>query len=380
MASFLTQCPHCLTSFRVTETQLEAADGMVRCGACLGIFSATTNHITLKQPPVEAPVPDELPEPEAPEALVVADPPGDEVALEINYSITLDYAPSQAARAPAPAAATAEQPELDDNDPLGRSVVIPLGDFDLDTPDDYDEDEDEDEDEDYDEFEEEYTQEKFDAAPPAPAPRAAPERVTTDKAELRQYLAALDDDEALEPLDEDTLDAVVEEPITLTAARARGRLAAYLLFFGANLLGVVLLAFQYTQANLDSLSRSARFAPGLPYVCRVLDCPQPERSRLDSLVSEQLLVRSHPRYSQALEVSFVFRNDAPEAQPFPAIELGFSDSSKRLLANRLFQPAEYLPPELQSLEMPAQSSLQITLELADPGSEAVNYTLAFRAP
>ena len=53
MPSFLTQCPHCLTSFRVTDNQLEAADGLVRCGACLGIFSAAANRITLKQTPDE---------------------------------------------------------------------------------------------------------------------------------------------------------------------------------------------------------------------------------------------------------------------------------------------------------------------------------------
>ena len=118
----------------------------------------------------------------------------------------------------------------------------------------------------------------------------------------------------------------------------------------------------------------------MPYVCRILECPLVERSQLASLVSEQLLVRSHPGYAQALEVSFIFRNDALEAQPFPALELSFNDTSNQLLANRLFKPADYLPGELQTSEMSAQSSLQITLELVDPGSEAVNYTLAFRAP
>ena len=34
-ASFITQCPHCLTSFRVNQAQLGAANGAVRCGACL---------------------------------------------------------------------------------------------------------------------------------------------------------------------------------------------------------------------------------------------------------------------------------------------------------------------------------------------------------
>uniref|UniRef100_UPI0030EDD44E MJ0042-type zinc finger domain-containing protein n=1 Tax=Pseudomonas guineae TaxID=425504 RepID=UPI0030EDD44E len=38
--SFVTQCPHCRTSFRVSLTQLGAAHGAVRCGACLHVFNA----------------------------------------------------------------------------------------------------------------------------------------------------------------------------------------------------------------------------------------------------------------------------------------------------------------------------------------------------
>ena len=38
--SFVTQCPHCRTSFRVNLTQLGAAHGAVRCGACLHVFNA----------------------------------------------------------------------------------------------------------------------------------------------------------------------------------------------------------------------------------------------------------------------------------------------------------------------------------------------------
>ncbi|WP_369960054.1 MJ0042-type zinc finger domain-containing protein [Pseudomonas benzenivorans] len=38
--TFVTQCPHCRTSFRVNQAQLGAAHGVVRCGACLHVFNA----------------------------------------------------------------------------------------------------------------------------------------------------------------------------------------------------------------------------------------------------------------------------------------------------------------------------------------------------
>ena len=39
----VTSCPHCSTSFRVTQAQVEAANGSVRCGSCLQVFHAEDN-------------------------------------------------------------------------------------------------------------------------------------------------------------------------------------------------------------------------------------------------------------------------------------------------------------------------------------------------
>ncbi len=36
----ITRCPHCKTAFRVRESQLTLRHGMVRCGACRGVFNA----------------------------------------------------------------------------------------------------------------------------------------------------------------------------------------------------------------------------------------------------------------------------------------------------------------------------------------------------
>ena len=50
MAEPSTQCPHCLTVFRVTEQQLELVDGLVRCGACRQVFAATEHWVNEVQP------------------------------------------------------------------------------------------------------------------------------------------------------------------------------------------------------------------------------------------------------------------------------------------------------------------------------------------
>ena len=68
--SFVTQCPHCQTSFRVSHAQLSVARGVVRCGSCLQVFNAAKQLLEQRagketvKPVAPAPV-----EPTAPRAI-----------------------------------------------------------------------------------------------------------------------------------------------------------------------------------------------------------------------------------------------------------------------------------------------------------------------
>lgn len=202
-----------------------------------------------------------------------------------------------------------------------------------------------------------------------------------DKAALHDYLATLEDEDELEPLGSAHLDEFDDEPVLLAEdRRSRGVLATTgLLLLSLLLIGALLL--QFVDQHLEALRQRNSFVRFEPWFCTILDCPPPAApvTASSSLYSQELLIRSHPRLKGALELSFIFRNDADTAQPFPGLELSFKDPANTLLANRLLLPADYLPPELRPLSaMPAHSSVQVMLELVDPGAEAVNYTIAFR--
>ncbi|KTT16947.1 MJ0042-type zinc finger domain-containing protein, partial [Pseudomonas parafulva] len=68
--SFVTQCPHCQTSFRVTHHQLSVARGVVRCGQCLQVFNAAKQLLAQNRsaPPQANPLPatEAAPSPAAP--------------------------------------------------------------------------------------------------------------------------------------------------------------------------------------------------------------------------------------------------------------------------------------------------------------------------
>ncbi|UZJ59975.1 DUF3426 domain-containing protein [Pseudomonas sp. KU26590] len=81
--SFVTQCPHCQTSFRVSHAQLSVARGMVRCGSCLQVFNAAKQLLeqradaTPQTPSPSVPNAESMeknPEIIAPQSLVVTQP------------------------------------------------------------------------------------------------------------------------------------------------------------------------------------------------------------------------------------------------------------------------------------------------------------------
>ncbi|GIX31486.1 MAG: hypothetical protein KatS3mg124_1958 [Porticoccaceae bacterium] len=67
-----TRCPHCQTLFRVSEAQLRAADGLVRCGRCLATFDGRA-HLEESAAAPQSPSPPAAPTPPIPPP---ADPPG----------------------------------------------------------------------------------------------------------------------------------------------------------------------------------------------------------------------------------------------------------------------------------------------------------------
>ncbi len=195
-----------------------------------------------------------------------------------------------------------------------------------------------------------------------------------------QSLEALYDDEALNTDGSNPVNSISEEPIPIYRQNSRPAIVTAVLF-SSNILLILALGAQYAWANFDSYLRDSRFSSLTGFICNYANCPEIERFDLSAFATDQLIVNSHPSISNALQIDFIFRNTAEFEQVFPLVEINFSDLNRRLVANRLFKPDEYLDRELQQFtHLPSNSSIQIRLEIADPGPEAINYSLSLRTP
>ena len=227
---------------------------------------------------------------------------------------------------------------------------------------------------------------------PDPEPEAMPtiagaesdEEDTDSTAAIRARAleAELTDEEALEaiPTENLTILSKVSTPVELLASRETRWLRQLTLTVGVLLLTLVLIA-QFLGQQIAVYSQLTQIRPFYEFGCQWLTCELPVYSNIDAIRSDNLVVRSHPQIANALMVNVEFRNTADFPQEFPILILSFNTAANDIVALREFSAAEYLAPGLvtESL-MPVRTPVQISLELRDPGPDAVNYTLAFRRP
>lgn len=415
--SFVTQCPHCQTSFRVSHAQLSVARGVVRCGSCLQVFNAAKQLLEQagKEPvaPV-APAVVEVPEPAEPRAISQKQWSAAELDLD---SLDLDeelarleqreIQPTTEFGRPREDSLSARRDNVENEEEPWTSdslfsesaadraqAIDDLDDLDsLDTP-----------------------------APAEPLketgilartePSLSLEPVDLDdelppQLRLRDPIDApmrnerlsatvpeeSDDDlPSIEPLRkrrerseagvrDEVLQDLTDDPLQLDWQKRRSPWGRRFFWFLLILLGAGALVGQYVAYHFDELARQDQYRPWFQQLCPQIGCTVPSKVDIAKIKSSNLVVRSHPEFSGALVVDAIIYNRAPFSQPFPLLELRFADLNGHLIASRRFKPGEYLSGDLEGMaEMPPQTPIHIALDILDPGAKAVNYSLSFHSP
>lgn len=406
--SFVTQCPHCQSRFRVNHAQLSVARGVVRCGSCLQVFNAARQ--LLEQRAAGTPAP-ELPaaaEPELPRAISQKQWTAEELDLDnLDLDEELAKLERREIQHTQPAGAERRQAGTDrrqKDEPLSASRNTVKAE------------------------EEKWAASLFSEPPeervqathidPEPTNAPATKQRTepsmsfhTDDLDDEPPLRSMPDDDDVDPPftpltqsaddvepeerpkpprkrpraetsvhDEQLLD-LEDDPLHLYAQKRPASLGRRLIWLLLVLIAAGGLAAQYIAYQFDDLARQDAYRPWFQQLCPTLGCTVPSRVDIAHIKSSNLVVRSHPDFAGALVVDAIIYNRATFSQPFPLLELRFADLNGSLIASRRFKPAEYLSGELAGVsEMPSQTPIHISLDILDPGNKAVNYSLSFHSP
>ncbi len=292
-----TQCPHCDTKFRVTKTQVQAADGFVRCGVCSKVFNAIkaasqhehqsflADDVATKESPIE----------------------------EQSAAVTEENEPIE----------TLLFEALADDKTVNLNENTAAGDSEKDT---------------FDFFSE----------------------------EINQSLQHIVPDKFRDPY---------SSQIPSTASTALWSIG--ILFLTATLI------IEYIWFNRDQLNKIPELQGTISTICQLVKC---KNVSIRDPANIELITRnvfSHPNEKGALIVNITMKNNATFAQPYPVMQIDFSDVRGNSVAARRFWPKDYLATEPQqgNTEQPnllqSNASASVTLEIQDPGKQAMTYEFNF---
>jgi len=169
---------------------------------------------------------------------------------------------------------------------------------------------------------------------------------------------------------------IIPAPIEFSAKHMR-RWYQRKLWPTLSILGLLALAIQVGWFKFDYFSRVEPYRTGYLFLCPYIGCQVPTLVDTSRIIASNLVVREHPDTQGALAVDVMLINGAPFEQPFPDLVLVFTDIDDNQVASRRFIPKDYLGGELVGRElMPQNQKIHITLDLVDPGAEAVNYHIS----
>ncbi len=321
--SRITACPQCQTRFRVTEEQLEARNGKVRCGRCEHVFNALETLI--EESPLLAVEP-------APAQQAGTAEQDQELlpAQEIPITSGQEALPPETGDTPEPlfeleithpeSAPDADEPlfelELTQAEAMAEAAAVPPEHLSATLPD------------------EETTVIETAEAPAAPElePQPEPEPEPESKAEARVV--------RIQPPPVTIQPKVSPERPKYAPPPKPRRAWPWVL---ANLLLLAGLALQGIYSFRDAIA--AHYPPTRPLLeqaCVPLQCrvSLPRNPDLISIESSEL--HADPARANIVVLTSVLRNRASHVQAYPTLELTLTNTKDEMVARKLFPPREYL--------------------------------------
>lgn len=457
MSELITRCPKCATAFRISDTLLHSAKGVVRCGSCLSVFNArehietplestTTDTNTTPEdisyqfelndknqstdsnrrpltrsprgfppftnpssgnnlferevaPPASQAPQDEEDETDDDEAWaleLLKDDDEPEIQLKKvttpatagNSSQPQSLADEkiedldQLVSAKLPSAPVSEQAkeacleeglppvEVDDEDSLEHDLKGSYGDS----------------------TEHEVPQQESEAeelTPPTNEPQSVPEDLNQKEAPLsaslsenrqkalEKYTAGQEEKELEPPSLKDVIAQLEPEPLEVAWQSDRATWLRKTLWPVLAVVALAVLLVQVAWLEYPRLNRTEPYRSVYAVACSVLGCKLPALIDHSQIKTSNLLVRSHPEVENALMVDVILQNNAEFEQAFPSLLLTFSNLKNEAVAARKLAPSDYLGGELSGIDnMPVKQPIHISLEIVDPGKDAVSYSIA----
>jgi predicted Zn finger-like uncharacterized protein len=141
---------------------------------------------------------------------------------------------------------------------------------------------------------------------------------------------------------------------------------------------IATLFAEYVWFNQPELLQHQRYKPLTEKLCALTDCDHLQKRDPTRIEMISRNVYTHPNEKEALMISTTLVNQASYAQPYPDVQIDFSNVRGELVASRRFLPEEYLQLDREQVGLiEPGSQAGFALEIRDPGRQAITYEFSF---
>ncbi len=175
-----------------------------------------------------------------------------------------------------------------------------------------------------------------------------------------------------------TLKKVSYSDFILEPEQPKKRYKSTVVWGGLSFLAVLFLVAQYIRFIAPEMALHEESRAWAIRSCSLLMCDVPPLVDVSKIKTNQLVVSESHRLENVLNVDAIIENNLNIAQPYPIVELRFTDLNGQPIASRRFLPNEYMGNDvLQQNLMQPNAPTYISFEIVDPGETAVGYSLYY---
>lgn len=141
----------------------------------------------------------------------------------------------------------------------------------------------------------------------------------------------------------------------------------------------LLLVWQAKTFYLDELAQLPVLRPFLERLCQPLGCVLPPRSDFARIDLVGTSIDVNPAVPGALEIKVSVINRAHFPQPYPPLRVTLTDREGRIVGQRTYLPSEYRGEDKPEL-LPIKEVRNVSINLAQPAENAVGYEVELMTP
>ncbi|MES0326988.1 MAG: DUF3426 domain-containing protein [Gammaproteobacteria bacterium] len=369
-------CPHCQTVFKVSDENLRAADGFVRCGICKEVFNALEKDLLInkKAPVVQTKIASSAETP-VKKTIESNDTDPVEFILEQSHEVSTSKNQSSLSASDKPSnqkenitsskhetQSNLFKPPLDTKKPEAITASTKA------TPANT-------------EITQRIKPEALNTRPPVSKTKptvTASAIPSTASAAKTTNITAGPNKVADNNLFDGVQSKLIPDEYRIPVLHNTHSIWKDLVWSLAILVLTASLFVEYTWFNRNELIRNPQLRPLITQFCSIADCGPMNLREPGEIEMTTRNIYTHPNVKNALMISGTLINHAPFEQPYPNILIDFSNVRGEVTASRIFTPEDYLQIKLSSLKpLTPNVSIDFTMEIQDPGKNAMTYEFSF---